>query len=222
VKNITSYSSATVKFNSNGYRNHDPDVSFGHNDAKYPGFILEVLCSQKRKDLPRLAEDYILGLNGSIRAVVGLDLEYHRVPTDAKTSVMVCFHMEAQITTDLDMESKLTVGLIADVEFRDKFGSPVNELSLRLADFAVPELYAGEIPGSITIPAQTLVNFLGRAETATAKSKSSTAATLNQTLKRQRGTPTPDDVLDEVTDSTIREEVERVGKKLQKDDPTYG
>jgi hypothetical protein len=32
--------------------------------------------TQKRKDLPRLADDYILGSDGNICAVIGLDIEY--------------------------------------------------------------------------------------------------------------------------------------------------
>ena len=38
--------------------------------------MIEVSFSQKRKDLARLADDYILGSDGNIRAVVCLDIEY--------------------------------------------------------------------------------------------------------------------------------------------------
>ena len=38
--------------------------------------VIEVSYSQKRKDLPRLADDYILGSDGNIRLVVGIDIEY--------------------------------------------------------------------------------------------------------------------------------------------------
>lgn len=55
---------------------HEPDSSFHHSDAQYPGVVVEVSYSQKRKDLARLADAYILGSNGNIRVVVGLDIEY--------------------------------------------------------------------------------------------------------------------------------------------------
>lgn len=55
---------------------YEPDTSFWHDDAKYPGVILEVAYSQKRKRLGRLAEDYLLDSNASVQAVVGLDIEY--------------------------------------------------------------------------------------------------------------------------------------------------
>lgn len=55
---------------------YEPDTSFWHDDAKYPGVIIEVAYSQKRKRLGRLAEDYLLDSNASVQAVVGLDIEY--------------------------------------------------------------------------------------------------------------------------------------------------
>jgi hypothetical protein len=55
---------------------HEPDASFWHNDAKYPGVVIEVACSQKKKRLGRLAEDYLLDSDANIRIVVGLDIEY--------------------------------------------------------------------------------------------------------------------------------------------------
>lgn len=55
---------------------HEPDSSFWHDDAEYPGVIIEVAYSQKRKKLNRLAEDYLLDSDASIKIVVGLDIEY--------------------------------------------------------------------------------------------------------------------------------------------------
>ena len=45
-------------------------------DAHWPGVIIEVSYSQKARDLPHLADDYILQTHGSIHVVVGLDLDY--------------------------------------------------------------------------------------------------------------------------------------------------
>lgn len=55
---------------------HEPDASFWHQDAKYPGVIIEVAYSQKRRRLGRLAENYLLDSDASVQAVVGLDIEY--------------------------------------------------------------------------------------------------------------------------------------------------
>jgi hypothetical protein len=55
---------------------HEPDMAFYHTDAKWPGIIIEVSYSQKRRDLPKLADGYILESNSSTRLVIGLDIEY--------------------------------------------------------------------------------------------------------------------------------------------------
>ena len=58
------------------YGPHDPDATFRHLGARYPGVVIEICYAQKRKDLPRLADDYILGSDANIQAVIGLDVEY--------------------------------------------------------------------------------------------------------------------------------------------------
>ena len=55
---------------------HNPDGSYCHDRAEYPGVIIEASYSQKRKDLSGLAEDYILESNSSIQLVVGIDFDY--------------------------------------------------------------------------------------------------------------------------------------------------
>jgi len=47
-----------------------------HISTQYPGVVIPVSYSQKRQDLKGLADDYILGSNGNIRAVVGVDVDY--------------------------------------------------------------------------------------------------------------------------------------------------
>jgi hypothetical protein len=68
--------SATIEFTGSATPKHSPDGSFKHVEAKYPGVVIEVSYSQKRKDLALLASDYIIGSRGSIKVVVGIDLEY--------------------------------------------------------------------------------------------------------------------------------------------------
>ena len=55
---------------------HEPDASFWHDDAQYPGVIIEVAYSQKRKRVGRLAEEYFLDSDASVQVVVSLDIEY--------------------------------------------------------------------------------------------------------------------------------------------------
>jgi hypothetical protein len=58
------------------YSLHSPDSSFQHIDATYPSLVIEISFSQKRKDLPQLADDYIIGSRGNIKLVIGFDIEY--------------------------------------------------------------------------------------------------------------------------------------------------
>jgi hypothetical protein len=66
---------------------HEPDASFWHDDAQYPGVIIEVAYSQKRKRLDRLAEEYLLDSDASVQVVVGLDIEYSKKSRRATLSV---------------------------------------------------------------------------------------------------------------------------------------
>lgn len=86
AKQIRSRGSASIKFADQGYGKHDPDMQFQHLKAQYPGVVIEVSHSQKRKDLARLADDYILGSDSDIRVVVGLDIEYK---TNKKATISV-------------------------------------------------------------------------------------------------------------------------------------
>ncbi|KAI9651770.1 MAG: hypothetical protein M1829_002451 [Trizodia sp. TS-e1964] len=83
------------------YNIHCPDISYRHKQATWPGVIIEVAFSQKDKKLGRLADDYILGSDGNIHAVVGIMLEYRGqgawvslwrpvVRTEEGTSVLEC------------------------------------------------------------------------------------------------------------------------------------
>ncbi|KAH6712479.1 hypothetical protein BKA61DRAFT_692488 [Leptodontidium sp. MPI-SDFR-AT-0119] len=54
----------------------EPDAQFQHRDAEYPGVVLEVSYSQDRKDLKKLAWDYIQYSNRGIKVAIGIDIKY--------------------------------------------------------------------------------------------------------------------------------------------------
>lgn len=54
----------------------NPDASFKHEKAKYPGVIIEVCYSQKFRAAADLADDYILDTNGNVKLVIALNIEY--------------------------------------------------------------------------------------------------------------------------------------------------
>jgi hypothetical protein len=51
-----------------------PDKSFQHEQCEYPGLVIEVVWSQRKLDLPKLACDYIQRSKGEIRTVIGVNL----------------------------------------------------------------------------------------------------------------------------------------------------
>ena len=53
-----------------------PDATFFHPSALLPPLVVEVSYSQQRKELPRLAESYIVDSQHAIRCVIGLDIPY--------------------------------------------------------------------------------------------------------------------------------------------------
>jgi len=84
-----------------------PDAAYAVEDVYFPGIIIEVSYSQKVKDLPRLADDYILGSNGNIQMVLGLDLEYKKQKT-AKAYVWRPAYKYNDITKENDLVADLT------------------------------------------------------------------------------------------------------------------
>lgn len=73
---IENSASAEIVSKDAKYGPHQPEASFQHFDAQYPGVVLELSYSQKKKDLSRLADAYILGSDADIRVVIGIDVEY--------------------------------------------------------------------------------------------------------------------------------------------------
>ena len=72
--NIEKSASAEINFEATEYGSHQSDVSFQHFEAQYSGVILKLSYSQKKKDLSRLANEYILGSDADIRVVIGIDV----------------------------------------------------------------------------------------------------------------------------------------------------
>ena len=117
---------------------HSPDITFRHERAQWPGVIVEVSYSTKRKDLPKLAEKYILGSTGSVRAVIGLDIEYQ---ANSREAVFSVWQPEFVQNDEGDLEL-IAAQKIKDQPFRDAQGNPTSSpgLSLFLSSFATPNL----------------------------------------------------------------------------------
>ena len=58
------------------FSRREPDASFGHRQAHYPGVIVEVCDLQKSQQLSYLADEYILNTNGSVNAILAFNINY--------------------------------------------------------------------------------------------------------------------------------------------------
>lgn len=198
--------------------NRCPDAIFEHRDAHWPGVIIEVSYSQKRKDLPHLADDYILETNGSVCVVVGLDIDYKtkkgtismwrpRYVTNEQGQ------LELRATQTLDNEvrrSLVKYWVVADIEqvFRDETGdpnlSPNAGLRLELKDFAPGHLAEG-ISESFLISSAMLCQFLNKAEERYQKTKEGRGVVLHLPAgaKKRRREETPPEVVSSDDDHTL-------------------
>jgi len=144
----------------------DPDFSFQHSEARWPGVILELSYPSKKKALPYLADDYILETDGNIRMLVGFYLDTETKKGTISTWQPLFKKDEQGVIIELE------AALVRDEEvFRDKYGNanmdPESGLHLDLEDFGTIDLTVNlisEVP--IFVDSSTLCLCLARAEAA--------------------------------------------------------
>jgi hypothetical protein len=175
--------------------------------------VIEVSYSQKRKDLPRLADDYILGSDARIRAVVGVDVDYR-----GKMATLSIWRPQIEINDAGEEESVAFRTLIDQVfslsssttrahisqEFCGEDGNPIDDpqlgLQLRLKDFALKILANGDetaLDEEIFIPAKDLFTYLCNAERSDLRTRGSPEdEAVNPGTRKRRRESTPPEQLD--------------------------
>ncbi|KAK3723755.1 hypothetical protein LTR37_001636 [Vermiconidia calcicola] len=149
-----------------------PDATFYHpSQPLLPCLVLEVSYSQQRKDLPRLAESYVVDSAHAVRCVVGLDVVYPEKKKGRKEE------KEATVSVwrpgvERDGEGEEVGVCRTDIDalpFRDSEGVACDgALTLSISDF-LPLAIISTLPPSsredaLTIPFPTLSSFLTTAE----------------------------------------------------------
>jgi len=159
---------------------------------------VEVSYSQKRKVLERIAEEYILGSNGDICVVIGLDIEY--------SGKMATLSIWRPRVVDTEAKEELLADLtVADLVFRNDDGSPNTSpgsgLYLSLRDFATHELVSQfqGLDDTIFIPSGDLCAILCKAEqhSEVLKQRKGVARPPNPRLKKRRRKSSSPEQLDE-------------------------
>ncbi|CDM28466.1 unnamed protein product [Penicillium roqueforti FM164] len=144
------------------YSRREPDASFGHRQAHYLGVIVEVCYAQKSRQVPHLADEYILNTNGSVNAVLAFDIDYK----GSKRATVTMWRPE--YTTVDGVEEFRAATVIEAQAFRTDSGFPTAATALRLflRDFATDELTPGhvDLDREVLITSKQLFDFLLSAE----------------------------------------------------------
>ena len=152
------------------YNKKSPDSSFDFSGCKYPPLVIEVANSQKSKDLPRLAQTYIVRSRRQTRTVLTVDLEYRspkqRASLTSKSLRAATYSLYRYRSYERNCERIHTVDIDVDNKhFRSQNGQPCDgTLSLRLSDFCPPEALDGLEDLSIDISHEKLAWLLTEAE----------------------------------------------------------
>jgi hypothetical protein len=191
---------------------HYPDSSFGHKATPFASCILEVSYSQKRRDLPKLADEYIRGSNGRTQIVIGIDLEYQK--DKGKEARVIVWRPK---DVEEDGEIILKAAQTEEGIFRAADGSLVDGkriLRIRLKDFGNRLDYPGidDITGEITISFTQLYEIVQESEAITEirKRRRGSDEVLAGRRMRPRVRPSPEELAssDEERVRVAEEEVE--------------
>jgi hypothetical protein len=205
------------------YDSHEPDATFSHASAQWPGVVIEVSFSQKEKDLKNLAEDYILGSDGNIQVVIGLNIEYKN---SKKASLSI---WRPQYIKDEDgQEYLVSAQTVCEQLFRDELGNPTGadtSLTLHLQDFdSTAETSATLLAYPITISSSTLYSSLtcAEAEAKTVQELAGNKVPLKYGAKKRKRERTPPEELREEDERRWTEEEKRALKKVASRDRDWG
>ncbi|KAF2761483.1 hypothetical protein EJ05DRAFT_536253 [Pseudovirgaria hyperparasitica] len=219
IDKISSVSGA-IHFEDDGKKiRHEPDIRFHHEDAAWPGVVIEVSYSQKRKSLIDLADNYILASDGGIRVMIGIDLEYKK----SKEASISIWRLKTSPGNDGQPEGEVIQELDNEL-FRDAEGNPVRSsagLELPLNNFATQALSDGLPECSVIVCPETLCKLLAKAE------KWNDKSTLLQgvkpaRIKRKYRQKTPEEQLTVSDEEKVIEEERRTLRKIEKADKSYG
>ncbi|CAN9300260.1 unnamed protein product [Alternaria alternata] len=175
---------------------HEPDTSFWHDDAQYPGVVIE--------------------------AIVGLDIEYGKKGS-RKATLTVWRTRERDTSTGKELYVEKEV---KDEVFRDDAGNATDYsgLQLRLRDFAYEELVQeqlGDQDAEIHISSQQLCQFLDAAERKEQQSGSLGKHIISPSIKKRKRSKTPPEEIGSGDEAQYIQQERKVAKRSEDDDCDY-
>lgn len=222
AKNVRSGGSSRIKYSDSGKSKNEPDAIYVHREADYPGVIIEVAYTEKKKDLRRLAHKYILDSDANVQVVVGLDVEYGQ-KSSRKATLSI---WRPQIFDTAEGPELRAVEEALDEAFRDANGNPTHHLGLRLrlSDFAHQDIVHNEMgneDSEISISGAQLFEYLSEAEKRTQQYRPQGTKPLPPGVKKRQRSETPPEELASEDEAKFAEQEERAAKRAARDDNNY-
>ncbi|MCJ1249937.1 hypothetical protein MMC30_007163 [Trapelia coarctata] len=121
------------------YGRHSPDISFYYDkEVESPRVVVEISYTQNKKELKNLAHEYLVGSDGKVTAMVGIDIgnTYHEASFEI---------WRADLTMQTNGKPKQIARRTFYNQFRDEHGlhanNPDTHFQLELSDFVGPTEY---------------------------------------------------------------------------------
>ncbi|KAH0544584.1 hypothetical protein FGG08_001233 [Glutinoglossum americanum] len=181
-----------------------PDSAFSHPDDLFPGIVIETSYSQKAKRVEKLADEYVMMSNGSIKMVIGFDVNY---PSDNGPRVDTISTWRPAHGQDQEGLFLQTETILNHEPFRNsETGTPINPnrtLVIPLSAFASDSTLINSIPlidhttAVVTIPFLTLAHHLEVAHERWAQKRDSVGKMNHLATgerKRRRSSTPPDQI----------------------------
>jgi hypothetical protein len=140
---------------------NSPGGQYVHKAAGYLSVILEVSYAQKRKSLAYLADGYIVGSEGDIQSVIGLDIEYG----GSKLTIFSVLRPTVSVNEQGEHEG-CSEKVLGESPFGSADGTPMpGELRILLQDFSPAEYCPkGTNELAVCVEYTKLAPFLSHAE----------------------------------------------------------
>lgn len=99
LQDVKGTTTSDVEASDNPRHQRSPDASFCVTGAQFPGVVIETAYSQGAKSLRRVADDWVMLSDGSVKMVIGLEIGYRAKKTANVTDKV--FVWEPKLKTEI-------------------------------------------------------------------------------------------------------------------------
>lgn len=133
-------------------RSPDGSLYYQGSESRYPPAVFEVSCSEKRKDLPYIADSYIVDSQHDIRTVIGLDIGFTQPTSWSSPSKYFTHSGVSERKQDKGVSKLATISYWSSFQDIDGDGDCVGSSQRLLEDEAFRTPAGLPLAGSFEIP----------------------------------------------------------------------